>query len=95
MKHSFEPGHKKHGGRPKGKPNKQTVWVLEELKKKGVDYSAKLVEAINARDFDMLDRLIKLAPHIANRPTEHVGMEGIDGLVVKEYKEEKKPDEKK
>lgn len=91
MKNSFEPGHKKHGGRAKGTPNKTTVWVLDALKNRGYNYEKELVDALNKRDFEMVDRLIKLAPHIANKPKETVGMEGIEGLVVKEYKE---PDQK-
>lgn len=89
MSGQFKPGHKKTAGRKKGSPNKTTVWVLEALKKRGYNYEKELVEALQKRDFDMVDRLIKLAPHIANRPTEHVGMEGVEGLVVKEYTEPK------
>ena len=59
-----------------------TVWVLEELSKKGVDYTQILADAIKNRDFELLDRLAKLAPHIANRPRETMGIEGIDGLVI-------------
>lgn len=89
MKQGFDTGHKRSGGRKKGTPNKTTVWVLEALKKRGYNYEKELVEALQKRDFDMVDRLIKLAPHIANRPTEHVGMEGVDTLVIKEYQEPK------
>jgi len=87
----FKPGHKKTAGRKKGSLNKTTVWVLEALKKRGYNYEKELVDALQKRDFDMVDRLIKLAPHIANRPTEHVGMEGVETLVIKEYVE---PDKK-
>jgi hypothetical protein len=42
----------------------------------------------------MLDRLIKIAPHIANKPKESVGLEGIEELVIEKYREpeKKKPE---
>lgn len=42
---------------------------------------------------ELVDRLIKLAPHIANKPKEVVGLEGVDDLVISPY-EDKKPEEK-
>lgn len=42
---------------------------------------------------DLVDRLIKLAPHIANKPKEVVGLEGVDELVINPF-EAKKPEEK-
>lgn len=42
---------------------------------------------------EILDRLAKLAPHIANKPKEHVGLEGVDELVISPY-QENKPEEK-
>lgn len=41
----------------------------------------------------LVDRLIKLAPHIANKPKEYVGLEGIDELVINPF--ENKKDETK
>lgn len=86
-------------GRVKGSRNKTTVWVLESLKKRGVDYEKMLADALKAAvagdpfSLELLDRLIKLAPHIANKPKETVGMEGVDGLIVERYREsEKKPE---
>lgn len=103
MKRGFEPGHPKHGGRKKGVKNRSTVWVLDALKQRGYNYEKELVEALREmrssdpavalRAFDMVDRLIKLAPHIANKPKEHVGLEGVDELVINPY-QDKKPEEK-
>jgi hypothetical protein len=85
----FQPGNSHSSGRKKGSKNKPvTVWMLESLAKKGYDFEKELVAGLKNRDFEMLDRLIKLAPHIANRPKETVGMEGIEGLVIKEFKED-------
>ena len=87
----FEKGNKLgSAGRRKGSKNKQTVWVLEELKREGVDYTKELARAIKNRDIELLNALARLAPHIANRPKEHVGLEGIEGLVVTEFKEKPK-----
>lgn len=86
--------------RKKGVKNKTTVWVLESLKQRGVDYEKMLADALKGAcagdpfSLELLDRLIKLAPHIANKPKETVGMEGIDQLVIGEYKEPKKEDKK-
>jgi hypothetical protein len=87
-------------GRAKGSKNRTTVWVLESLKKRGVDYEKMLADALKGAvagdpfSLELLDRLIKLAPHIANKPKETVGMEGVEGLVVERYKEpeKKKPE---
>lgn len=86
-------------GRVKGSRNKTTLWALESLKKRGVDYEKMLADALKAANagdqfsLELLDRLIKLAPYIANKPKEIVGMEGIEGLVINRYKEpEKKPE---
>lgn len=38
---------------------------------------------------DLVDRLIKLAPHIANKPKEHVGLEGVDELVINPFEAKK------
>lgn len=86
----FQKGNKGGPGRKSGSKNKQTLWVLEELKKKGVDYTLELANAIKKGDIDMINALARLAPHIANRPKEHLGLEGIEGLVVKEFKPEDK-----
>lgn len=103
MKHSFPLGHPKHGGRKKGTKSRSTVWVLEALKQRGYNYEKELVEAlkdmkssdavVSARAMEMVDRLIKLAPHIANKPKEVVGLEGVDELVINPF-EAKKPEEK-
>lgn len=115
MRRSFPVGHPKHGGRKKGTKNRSTVWVLESLRKHGVDYEKMLADALKIiarpaprgmttdemhvffaeRDsaLEVLDRLAKLAPHIANKPKEIVGLEGVDDLVISPY-EEKKPEEK-
>lgn len=82
----FQKGNKFGPGRKSGSKNHQTVWVLEELKKEGVNYTKKLAEAIMARDIELINALARLAPHIANRPKEHLGVEGIEGLVIKEHK---------
>lgn len=88
-------------GRIKGSKNKTTVWVLESLRKRGVDYEKMLADALKAAQagdpfsLDLLDRLIKLAPYISNKPKETVGLEGVEGLVINRYepkKEEKKPE---
>lgn len=100
MRRSFPEGHPKFGGRKKGVKNKQTVWVLESLKKHGVDYERMLADALKRAEagdefaLDLLDRLAKLAPHIANRPKETVGLEGVEELVVERYKEPGKEDKK-
>jgi len=80
----FQKGNKLSPGRKPGAKNKTTVWVLEELKKEGVDYTKELAKAIKERDIELLNALSRLAPHIANRPKETMGLEGIEGLVVKE-----------
>ena len=85
----FQKGNKLSPGRKRGSLSKTTVWVLEELKKKGVDYAQKLADAISKRDIEMINALARLAPHIANRPKEHLGLEGIEGLVVTEFKPDK------
>ena len=79
----FLKGNKAAKGRKAGSKNKTTVWVLEELKKKGVDYTAKLAQAIQERDIEMINALARLAPHIANRPKENLGLEGVESLVIK------------
>jgi len=95
MRNKFQPGHPKYGGKKKG-VNKQTVWVLESLKEHGVDYTEMLANALKqavAGDeyaLGLVNALAKLAPHIANKPKEVVGMEGIEGLVITPY-EPKKP----
>lgn len=104
MKNSFPIGHPKHGGRKKGSKSRSTVWVLEALKQRGYNYEKELVEALKemrspdpataARAMEMVDRLIKLAPHIANKPKEFVGLEGVEELVITPYQEEKKPEGK-
>lgn len=38
---------------------------------------------------DLVDRLIKLAPHIANKPKEVVGLEGVDELVINPFEAKK------
>jgi hypothetical protein len=86
----FQKGNKLSPGRKAGIKNKQTVWVLEELKKQGVDYTKELAKAIIAHDVEWVNALARLAPHIANKPKEHLGLEGIEGLVVKELPEEPK-----
>jgi hypothetical protein len=86
----FQKGNKFAPGRKKGSKNAQTLWVLESLKKEGVDYTKVLANAIQAHDIEMINALARLAPHIANRPKEHLGVEGIEGLVVKEYKDKPK-----
>jgi hypothetical protein len=48
-----------------------------------------LAKAIRARDIELINALARLAPHIANKPKEHLGLEGIEGLVVSEFKSEK------
>lgn len=82
----FQKGNKFASGRKPGSKNKQTVWVLEELKREGVDYTKELAKAIREKDIEWVNALVRLAPHIANRPKEHLGLEGIEGLVIKEYK---------
>ena len=82
----FQKGNTHATGRKRGSKNKQTVWVLEELKREGVDYTKELARAIKMRDIEWVNALVRLAPHIANRPKEHLGLEGIEGLVIKEYK---------
>ena len=89
---AFRKGNKFGPGRKKGSKNKQTVWVLEELKREGVDYTKELANAIRTHDIEMVNALARIAPHIANRPKEHMGLEGIEKLVVTELKEEKKPE---
>lgn len=85
----FQKGNKLGSGRKTGSKNKQTVWVLEELKKEGVNYTKILAKAILDKDWEAVNTLSKLAPHIANKPKEHLGLEGIEGLVVKELKDDK------
>lgn len=95
MRNKFPSGHPKYGGKKKG-VNKQTVWVLESLREKGVDYTQMLADALKRAEagdeyaLGLVNALAKLAPHIANKPKEVVGMEGIEGLVITPY-EEKKP----
>jgi hypothetical protein len=85
----FQIGHPKFGGRKKGfKKTSPTIWMLEALKKRGYDFEKELVNALKMKDYELLDRLIKIAPHIANRPKETVGMEGIENLVIKEFIED-------
>ena len=86
----FTKGNKFGKGRKPGNKNKTTVWVLEELKKEGVDYTKELAKAIKERDIELLNALARLAPHIANKPKEHVGLEGIEGLVIKEMPDKPK-----
>jgi len=99
MRRSFPKGHPKYGGRKAGTKSKQTLWVLESLKAHGVDYEKMLADALKRAEtgdefaLELLDRLAKLAPHIANKPKETVGMEGIEGLVIKPY-DETKPEDK-
>lgn len=83
FKKGFDPRRGEGRGR-KPRTTPQTVWVLESLKKKGVDYTQKLADAINTRDIEMINALARLAPHIANKPKETHGIEGIEGLVIKE-----------
>ncbi len=95
----FQIGNKPRGGAVKGsKHNSPTVWMLEALAKRGYNFEQELVDALRAmksddqktsqRALEQLDRLIKIAPHIANRPKETVGMEGIENLVIKEFVED-------
>lgn len=94
----FQFGHPKYGGKKKGhKMKTPTVWMLESLAKRGYNFEKELVGALNeakngddkirGRALDLLDRLIKLAPHIANRPKETVGLEGVENLVIKDFEE--------
>jgi hypothetical protein len=48
-----------------------------------------LAKAIREKDIEWVNALVRLAPHIANRPKEHLGLEGIEGLVIKELGENK------
>ena len=52
-RHTFPHGHGKQGGRKKGSKNRTTVWVLESLKKHGVDYEKMLADALKSRDLDL------------------------------------------
>lgn len=63
--------------------------MLESLKEKGIDYTQKLAEAIESRDIEMINALARLAPHIANKPKETHGLEGIETLVIKELPADK------
>jgi len=78
----FQPG---NPGKPKGALNKETLWINETLANNGFDYDLELVKALKARDFPMLDRLIKLAAHIANKPKERIEIAGIDELIINKY----------
>lgn len=85
----FSAGHPKYGGIKKGaKRAPSTIWMLDALKKRGYNFEKELVEGLKKRDFDLIDRLIKIAPHIANRPKETVGMEGVENLIIKEFVED-------
>lgn len=88
----FQKGNRLSSGRKRGSKNKQTVWVLEELKREGVDYTKELAKAIKGHDVEWVNALVRLAPHIANKPKEHLGLEGIEGIVIKELGEPKKED---
>lgn len=85
----FKKGNKMGKGRKPGTKNKQTIWVLEELKREGVDYTKELAKAINSHDVEWVNALVRLAPHLANRPKENLGVEGIEGLVIKQLPDEK------
>jgi hypothetical protein len=90
----FQKGNKLGPGRKKGSKNAQTLWVLESLKKEGVDYTKVLAKAITDRDIDLINALARLAPHIANRPKEHTTLEGIESLVIRELPNNEKIDSK-
>lgn len=79
----FQKGNKLSKGRKSGSKNKQTVWVLEELKREGVDYVKMLADALRNKDIELINALARIAPHIANKPKEHLGLEGIEGLIIK------------
>lgn len=83
----FQAGNK-HGKGRKQKLENATIWLKSELEKEGVDITKLLAAAVIARDFDMIEALTRLLPHIANKPKETHALDGISGLVVKEFKAE-------
>lgn len=87
---SFQKGNKHSKGRKPGSKNKQTLWVLEDLKKEGIDYIKVMADSIRSHDIEMLNALARLAPHIANRPKESLGLEGIEGIVINRLPEKGK-----
>ena len=89
----FQKGNKYSKGRKPGSKSKQTVWVLEELKKEGVNYTKMLADALREKNIELINALARLAPHIANKPRENLSVEGIEGLVITEHKPEEKPKE--
>jgi hypothetical protein len=84
----FQKNNKLGRGRPKKSP--ETIWVLESLKKEGVDYTKVLADAIRTQNVNMINALARLAPHIANKPKIVAELEGVDSLVIKRLEDKPK-----
>src|ERR1700680_3505194 len=78
-------------GRPKGSPNKKTVWILESLAEHGYDYEKMLTSFLNKaakgdrHALDMAHLLVKLVPYLANAPKNDAGTTQIETLVINRY----------
>jgi hypothetical protein len=70
---SFEPGHKKVGGRKKGSPNKKTEFLFSELETKKFDVIGNLIDLIPQLSLEKrADTLIQLLPYLypKRKPSE-------------------------
>lgn len=78
-------------GRPKGSPNKKSIWLMESLAKHGYDYEkvfTKHLQKAATGDrlaLDMCHLLVKLIPYLANMPKQDVGISQIETLVINRF----------
>jgi hypothetical protein len=85
-------------GRPKGSPNKKTVWILESLAEHGYDYERMLTSFLNKaakgdrHALDMAHLLVKLVPYLANAPKNDAGTTQIETLVINRFEATKPVD---